>query len=84
MKAVLKKVTTWTIAMCLAMGMTVIPASAAKSSAPKIDDVDYSGKGKVQVEFTEKVKYKKAKVTLKDNKGKKYKATAVKKGKEEI
>ena len=84
MKAVLKKVTTWTIAMCLAMGMTVIPASAAKSNAPKIDDVDYSGKGKVQVEFTEKVKYKKAKVTLKDNKGKKYKATAVKKGKDEI
>lgn len=84
MKAIFKKVTTWTIAMCLAMGMTVIPASAANGSAPKIDDVDYSGKGKVQVEFTKNVKYKKAKVTLKDNKGKKYKATAVKKGKDEL
>ena len=49
----------------------VIPASAA---APKKESTEYKGKGKVEVEFTSKVYYKKSKVTVKDTSGKKYTA----------
>lgn len=79
MKRVLKKVTVWATAATLALGMAVLPASAAAKKAPKIDDVDYSGKSKVKVEFAQKVKYKKTKVQIKDTKGKKYKARIIKK-----
>ena len=79
MKRLIKKVTVWATAATLALGMAVLPSSAASKNAPRIDDVDYAGKSKVKVEFAQKVKYKKAKVQVKDNKGKKYKTSILKK-----
>lgn len=51
-----------------------VPASAA---SPKNESVKYEGKGKVEVEFRSKVKYRNASVTVKDTSGKKYSAYIV-------
>lgn len=54
------------------------------TSAPKIDDIDYKGKGKVDVEFDGKVKYRNVKVAVKDNSGKRYTAKIIEKDSDEI
>ena len=84
MKKIFKRTTVWVTAMTLALGMAVVPASAASKTAPSIQDVDYSANGVVEVEFKDNVKYKKAKVTVKDNKGKSYKTKVVNKDSDDI
>ncbi len=81
MKSIFKKITTITVAMAMVMGMMIVPSQAASKL---IEDVEYDGKGVVDVEFSRDVKYKKAKVTVKDNKGKKYKATIVRKDSDDL
>lgn len=74
-----------TMAMLLTMGFfTAETVSAADSSAPKIEKIKYDGKGKVEVDFYGKVKYKKVKVTAKDSSGKKYKASIRDKDNDEL
>ena len=53
-------------------------------AAPAIRGVEYEGKGKVEVNFAGKVQYKKAKVTVTDSKGKKYKAVILGKDNDEL
>lgn len=53
---------------------TAIPAMAA----PKVEEAQYQGYGKVEVDFTSDVKFKNVRVTLKDNKGAKYSAANIK------
>ncbi|MCQ4636144.1 hypothetical protein NE619_05345 [Anaerovorax odorimutans] len=73
------------LAMVMTMGIfTAAPVSAASSSAPKIEKIKYDGKGKVEVDFYGKVKYKKVKVTVKDTSGKKYKASIRDKDNDEL
>lgn len=59
---------------------TAIPAMAA----PRVEETLYHGYGKVEVDFTSNVKYNNVKVSLKDNKGRKYSATINKKGSDEL
>ncbi len=82
MKKIFKKATVWVTALTLVLGTAIVPASAA--AKPTIEDVDYNGKGTVEVEFAKDVKYKKAKVTVKDNKGKSYKASITKKDSDDL
>ena len=51
--------------------IAAVPAFAA----PKVKKAEYEGKGRVEVDFNSKVKYKNVKVTVKDNKGATYSTT---------
>ena len=73
MKRVSKAVVTGTLAMLMVIGLTAMPSFAA----PKLEDVDYEGNGRVEVEFHSNVKYKNAKVKVTDAKGKKVSASIV-------
>jgi len=49
-----------------------IVAAVPAFAAPKVKKAEYEGKGRVEVDFNSKVKYKNVKVTVKDNKGAAY------------
>ena len=49
-----------------------------------IEETDYEGNGKVELDFKGKVRYKKVRLTVKNAKGKKVKASITKKGAEEL
>lgn len=49
-----------------------IVAAVPAFAAPKVKKAEYEGKGRVEVDFNSKVKYKNVKVTVKDNKGATY------------
>ena len=54
-------------------------------AAPEIKDVEYEGKGKVEVEFRSKdVQYRKLKVTVKDSSGKTYKVRILGKERDDV
>lgn len=55
-----------------------------KLSNVKVEDINYLGSGKVEVEFDEDVDYKNAKVTVKDTSGKRYTATILSKNDDEL
>lgn len=79
----MKKFTALSLIMAMFLTVGATPAFGA-SAAPRVEDVDYEGKGVVEVEFIGKVKYKNVKVTLKDNKGKKYSAKVLKRDRDDI
>ena len=83
MRSVMKKCMAFSLVLAMMLTVGATPTFAA-SAAPKVEDVDYKGKGVVEVEFFGKVKYKNAKVTLKDNKGKKYKARILERDNDDI
>ncbi len=60
-----------TLAALMVMIWMVVAAVPALA-APKIQKAEYEGKGRVEVDFNSKVKYKNVKVTVKDNKGATY------------
>ena len=67
---------TWKIRfglMLAAAAVMVALTSVAAWASPKIKNIDYEGKGKVEVEFKTKVRYGNLKVTAHDASGKKYK-----------
>lgn len=76
----IKKLLATSLISCLMLGVSVSPTFA---SAPSKEEVKYEGNGVVEVEYHGKVKYKKAKVVVKDTKGKKYSVKLIKKGKDE-
>ena len=84
MKGIIRKVTAFSIMMAMAFSIGVVPSSAASKYAPKIEDIDYEGSGVVDVEFVGDVKYRNVKVTVKDNKGKKYKAKILKRDEDDL
>lgn len=59
---------------------TAIPAMAS----PKIKEAEYDGKGRVEIDFNTKVKYKNAKVTVKDSNGVTYKTKINKKDNDDL
>lgn len=58
----------------LIMTLVITSAIPAFASAPRLEKAKYEGSGKVDVDFTRDVYYKHSKVTVKDSKGKTYKA----------
>lgn len=61
-------------------GTITIPVAGV----PQIESVEYKSNGRVEIEFRGKVQYKKAKVTVKDAKGKKVSAKISKKENDEL
>ena len=59
--------------ICTAMVMVwMLIAAVPAFAAPKIKAAEYEGNGRVEVDFSSKVKYKNVKVSVKDNKGASY------------
>lgn len=88
MKAhIVRKLTAVVLSLTLVMSTCAVTAFAgtkSSGSAPKIEKVKYDYKGKVEVDFYGKVRYKKAKVTLKDSSGNTYTAKILDKDNDEI
>ena len=74
------------IAVSLAMALTMLMSSVVgvSASAPTIEEIEHKGNGRIEVEFYGKVKYRRAKVYVKDTSGKKYKVTRVRKDDDDI
>ena len=73
------------ISLLLAVLLLTISAVPALAAAPKIKSVEYEGNGVVDVDFTTKnVRYKSAKVVVKDSAGKKLTARIIEKDSEDI
>lgn len=74
------------IAAALAVMMTMLVTSSVTvmASAPSIEEIEHKGKGRIEVGFYGDVSYKKAKVTVKDTKGRKYKVSNVRKDDDDI
>ena len=58
------------IAMVLALAMILSLSVTALAAAPVIKEVEYEGRGFVEVEFTKKVQYRNTRVTVKNAAGK--------------
>ena len=58
--------------------------SVAVFAAPKVKKTEYEGRGRVEVDFFGKVKYKNVKVTVKDGAGRKYTARIVEKDNDDL
>jgi len=73
------------IAILLAVLLMASCAVPALAAAPKVKSVDYEGKGVVEVEFnSENVRYKNAKVVVKNSAGKRMTVTILEKDKDDI
>ena len=69
----IRKIITIVLGAALIAGAWSADAHAASANAPVPKSVTYQGKGKVQVIFREKVRYRDPKVIVRDEDGKKYK-----------
>ncbi len=72
-----------TVAM-LMLTMLITSAASTFAASSAIRKTEYEGKGKVEVDFAKNVKYKNAKVTVKDTSGKTYTATIISKDKDDL
>lgn len=68
----------------MAAFVTIAFSAPAFAAAPDKDDVEYKGKGKVEVEFVQDVTYKDVNVKVKDSKGKAYKTSIISKDEDDI
>ena len=65
--------------LCMILIMMLVMATAIPAmAAPRVEEAQYQGYGKVEVDFASDVKFKNVKVTLKDNKGAEYSAANIK------
>lgn len=72
------------VILSLLMVMTLGGTSVFAASKPTVEKADYEGSGRIEVEFSGKVSWKNAAVTVKDLNGKTYKATIIEKDSDEI
>lgn len=71
--------------ICMIMIMMWVMATALPAmAAAKVQEAQYQGYGKVEVDFTSNVKYQNAKVTVKDSKGVKYAAVINRKDSDDL
>lgn len=73
-----------TIIGSIIVTMIITMAVPAFASAPKTEDVEYLGSGKVEVEFTRDVRYSSPSVSVKDSSGKYYSASIYYKDSDEV
>ena len=83
LKKMMKKITVFSLMVTMLFTAGAVPTFAAPAG-PRVEDVEYKGNGVVEVDFVGDVKYKRTKITLKDNKGKKYKARIIKRDNDDI
>lgn len=84
MRKIFAMVFTVALLVTTVFAVNMVPVAAAAAPKPVIEDVDYEGNGKVEIDFVGKVDWKNPKVQVKDNGGKTYRVSAVKKDNDEI
>ena len=73
------------VSLLLVVLLLTVSAVPALATAPKVKKVEYDGNGVVDVDFTTKnVRYKNAKVVVKDSSGKKLTARIIEKDNDEV
>ena len=73
------------VSLLLVVLLLTVSAVPALAAAPKVKKVEYDGNGVVDVDFTTKnVRYKNAKVVVKDSSGKKLTAKIIEKDSDEV
>ena len=72
------------VTMMITAVMFLATQLSAFAAAPAVEEVEYKGKGRVEVEFHGKVQYKNVKVTVKDTAGKTYNVSAIRKDSDDI
>lgn len=72
------------VTMVTAGVMFITSQISAEAMAPYIEDVEHKGSGRIEVDFHGDVSYRNCKITVKDNKGKKYKVVRVRKDEDDI
>ena len=72
------------IVLAASLIMLLAASVSAMAAAPIVEDVDYEGSGRVEVEFYGKVQYKNVKVKVKDTSGKSYTASIINKDSDDI
>lgn len=73
-----------TLLLALTLVLTMSGTAVFAASAPTVKKAEYEGSGRVEVEFSGKVAWKNASVTVKDTAGKSYTATIIEKDNDEI
>lgn len=69
----------------IALSFAWIPQmEAASSGKPGIEDVEYEGNGRVELEFDQDVRFQNLKVTVRDSSGKRYKTRILQTGEDEL
>ena len=81
-RSALHRLTAVVLGALIAVTMSGVSAFAA--TAPTVEDTEYKGKGRVEVEFQGKVSWKDAKVVVKDLDGKSYKTSIIEKDSDDI
>ncbi len=69
----MKKITRVFTVLTVMMTMLFGAQTGAFAAAPTIEDIEHTGKGRIEVDFHQDVQYKNSKVVVKDTKGNKYK-----------
>ncbi len=72
------------LSVMMAALVTIAFSAPAFAAVPDKEKVEYKGKGKVEVEFAQDVKYKKSKVKVTDKSGKTYKVKVLERDDDEI
>lgn len=76
------------ISLCAAVLFTLmlsLPVQAhADAPRPRIEEVEYKGSGKVEVDFKNDVRYRRVRLTVKDSSGKQYKARITDRDEDEL
>lgn len=78
------KISRLMVSMGMALTMLLTSGVVVMAAAPTVEDIEYKGKGRVEMDFYGDVQYKNAKIVVKDTSGKKYKVSRVYKDDDEI
>ena len=80
-KRILRLVTTLSVFVVF----MIATHSTSFAAVPNIEQIEYEGKGRVEIDFRQDVRYNKSfKVIVKDNKGKKYSVKNIRKDEDEV
>ena len=79
-----KRIVRWTVSLAVMFTMLLASQIGAMAASPTVEDVEHKGKGRVEVDFYGKVRYKNLKVSVKDTSGRKYRVTRVRRDDDDV
>lgn len=79
-----QRITRFAVVLMTVGALLFTSQTSAEARAPYIEDVEHKGGGRIEVDFHGDVSYSNCKITVKDNKGKKYKAVKIRKDEDDL
>lgn len=79
-----KRIVRWTVSLAVMLTMLLASQIGAMAASPTVEDVEHKGKGRVEVDFYGKVRYKNLKVSVKDTSGRKYRVARVRRDDDDV